>query len=479
MTALNATYDVAVIGAGPAGLAAATVAAEQGAATVLFDEQAEPGGQIYRGIASTPLRDPAVLGADYWHGAELLEPFRGSGAQYVPGAGVWSVTPVEDAPAAGYEVGLSIDGVAHLPRARTVILATGAQERPFPIPGWTLPGVMGAGAAQILLKTSGIVPSGRTLLAGCGPLLYLLAWQLQNAGVRITALLDTTPRGRLRGALRDAPAFIASDYFAKGLSLMRQVRRHVRIVRHVSALAALGDGRLEAVRFSVGERWEETSADLLLLHQGVVPNLNLPSAIGCAQEWDPTLHCFRPRTDAWGASSVQNVFVAGDGAGIQGALAAEHRGRIAALAALCALGRLDAAARDARARPHRRALERAVRGRRFFDAMFTPPHAFRVPQDETIVCRCEEVTAREVREAVRVGCPGPNQLKAFLRCGMGPCQGRLCGLTVTDVIADARGVPPAEVGYYRLRFPVKPLTLGELAALPQTEASQAAVVRLR
>src|SRR5690349_23005346 len=128
MTGLNATYDVAVIGAGPAGLAAATVAAEQGAATVLFDEQAEPGGQIYRGIASTPLRGPAVLGADYWHGAELLEPFRGSGAQYVPGAGVWSVTPVEGAPAAGYEVGSSIDGVAHLPRARIVILATGAQE---------------------------------------------------------------------------------------------------------------------------------------------------------------------------------------------------------------------------------------------------------------------------------------------------------------------------------------------------------------
>jgi bacterioferritin-associated ferredoxin len=126
----------------------------------------------------------------------------------------------------------------------------------------------------------------------------------------------------------------------------------------------------------------------------------------------------------------------------------------------------------------RAALARASRGRRFLDALYRPGKPFRVPANENVlVCRCEEVTAGKIRETVALGVVGPNQMKSFLRCGMGPCQGRLCGLTVTEMIADARRVPPAEVGYYRLRPPVKPVTLAELAALPKTDAAMRAVVR--
>ncbi len=134
---------------------------------------------------------------------------------------------------------------------------------------------------------------------------------------------------------------------------------------------------------------------------------------------------------------------------------------------------------DAIAKRRRRvaALAKAQRGRRFIDLLYRPAPAFRLPEGETLVCRCEEVTTRQVLDAVALGCQGPNQIKSFLRCGMGPCQGRLCGLTVTELIARARGVPPDEVGYYRLRPPVKPITLAELASLPQTEAAAKAVVR--
>ena len=125
------------------------------------------------------------------------------------------------------------------------------------------------------------------------------------------------------------------------------------------------------------------------------------------------------------------------------------------------------------------ALAGFMRGRRFLDRLYRPAKAMRIPEGNTIVCRCEEVTAQQIVDTVKLGCPGPNQMKAFLRCGMGPCQGRMCGLTVVELIAHARGVSPRDVGYYRLRFPIKPLTLGELATLPQTEASKAAVIRLR
>jgi NADPH-dependent 2,4-dienoyl-CoA reductase/sulfur reductase-like enzyme len=469
--AIKSQYDLAVVGAGPAGLAAATVAARLGLDTVLFDEQPAPGGQIYRAITETPVSERSVLGEDYWHGAELVEPFRQSGAQYVAGAAVWSLSRER-------EIGISVNGAARLIQASHIILATGALERPFPIPGWTLPGVMTCGAAQILLKSSGLTAKGRIVLAGTGPLLWLIAAQYLRAGVEIAALLDTTPSGNWTAALPHLPGFLLSPYAAKGLQLLREVKRRVKVVRGVMAMAARGGDRVEGVAYRVfGDSETRLPVDALLLHQGVAPNINLANSIGCAHRWDATQLCFVPDVDAWGMSTVPGVAIAGDGAGIAGALAAEHRGRLAALDAAHRLGKIDEQRRDQDGAAPIANLAKARRGRRFLDLLYRPSPAFRVPEGDTLVCRCEEVTARQVLDAVALGCQGPNQLKSFLRCGMGPCQGRLCGLTVTELIAQARGVPPGEVGYYRLRPPVKPITLAELASLPQTEAGVKAVVR--
>jgi len=467
-------YDVAIVGAGAAGLAAATECARAGLATVVFDEQPAPGGQIYRAITTTPLTNRDLLGPDFWHGEGLVREFERAGATWVPGATVWAVTRSDN----GFEIGLSSDGAARLIETRQVILATGALERPMPIPGWTLPGVMTAGAAQILLKASGLVPEGRIVLAGTGPLLLLVAAQLARVGASIACLLDTTPSGQWRAALPHALDFLASPYFAKGLAILRDARRAARIVKGVERIEALGEGSLQRVRYVADGRTEELPADLLLLHQGVVPNINLANAIGCTHRWDEAQLAFAPVVGDWGTSSVAGVAIAGDGAGIAGARAAEARGRLAGLQAAHVLGRLDAAARDRAAAPARAELARFSRGRAFVDAMYRPADAFRIPTGDTIVCRCEEVTAQQVIDTVKLGCTGPNQMKSFLRCGMGPCQGRLCGLTVTELIARERRLAPGEIGHYRLRFPIKPIPLGELAALPQTEEAKQAVVRI-
>jgi len=468
---LKELYDLAVIGAGPAGLAAATLAAELGIDTVLFDEQPEPGGQIYRAITTTPLTDRAMLGADYWYGTHLVDALRRTSVQYLAGATVWSISR-------DLEIGISLGGAARLTRARRVILATGALERPFPIEGWTLPGVMTAGAAQTLLKASGIVAEVPVVLAGSGPLLWLVAAQYLRAGAAIAAILDTTPAHALTSALPRLPPFLLSRYFGKGMSLLREVRGGVKVARGVTALRADGGDTLSAVTYRVSGGPElSMPAKLLLLHQGVVPNVNLANAIGCEHRWDERQLCFRPVVDAWGQSQVEGVAITGDGAGISGALGAEHQGRLAALDAALHLGRIDRERRDRDGTRHRHALGRAERGRAFLDRYFQPAKAFRVPSAQTIVCRCEEVTAQQIRDAVALGCMGPNQMKSFLRCGMGPCQGRLCGLTVSELIADARGVSPAEIGYYRLRPPVKPITLAELAALPKSEAAIQTVAR--
>ncbi|UYN96346.1 MAG: FAD-dependent oxidoreductase [Enhydrobacter sp.] len=455
-------YDIAIVGAGPAGLAAASVCARAGLSTVLLDENPRIGGQIYRAVTATPVANRAILGEDYWAGVALAAEAEASGAEIVTGATVWSLD-------ASLELGVSVAGKARMIRARRVIVATGALERPFPIPGWTLPGVMTVGAAQTALKAHGLVPEGSVMLAGSGPLLWLLAAQIARTGRKLQAVLDVTPRANRLRAAPHLVDFLLSPYWRKGLALVREVKARTPVIR-VDRLEARGDGRLREIAFD----GTSLPLDVLLLHQGVVPNVNLAMAAGVAHRWNERQLCFEPVLDGDFASSVPGIAVAGDGAGIAGGTAAAERGRIAAIAAVRAL-RPDANLPD----PHeaRRRLRHEERGRAFLDELYRPAVRYRQPMGDTLVCRCEEVTARQVREAARLGCEGPNQMKAFLRTGMGPCQGRMCGLTVTELIGAERGIVPEQVGYFRLRPPVKPITLGELASLPIGEAERRAVER--
>ncbi|WP_343586816.1 FAD-dependent oxidoreductase [Herbaspirillum sp.] len=454
--------DLLVVGAGPAGIAAALEARAHRLEVLVVDENVHPGGQIYRNVSHSPLANPDILGPDYLRGRALVEEFEQSGIAYWPQTLAWQI-------GADKRVSVTRQGSCRGTlqiEAKAIVLAGGAQERPFPVPGWTLPGVMGVGAAQTLLKSAGLAPQAPAGLAGCGPLLYLFAWQLINAGIEVRAILDTTEAagyrralGHLGGALR------APGYLWKGWSLLRAIRRAgVQHVKGVTALRVLGAAHAEAVEFSAGGSTQRIETPLVLLHQGVIPNTQVTRSIGCEHVWDEPQLCWRPRLDAWGETSLPDIFVAGDGGGIAGALAAEPSGRLAALQAAHRIGKLDAGKRDARALAQRHMLERHGAIRPFLDALYRPADAFRRPADDsTVVCRCEEVSAGEVRQMARLGCVGPNQTKSFSRCGMGPCQGRFCGLTVAELLAEEQGRPVAEVGYYRIRPPIKPVTLGELA----------------
>ena len=452
--------DVAVIGAGPAGLTAATTLAELGLTVALLDEQAHPGGQIYRDVTRAPIDRLQVLGDDYAAGRALVERFARSSARHVGGAAVWQVTRDR-------VIHYLKDGRSQSITAGQVILCTGAMERPFPIPGWTLPGVMTAGAAQILLKSAGLAPAQPAVLAGCGPLLYILAWQYLRAGVRIGAIVDTTQRGDYVRALRHIGAALAGwRDVRKGLGLLRSIRgAGIPFYRGASDLTVEGGERATALSFRVGATLRRVQTDLVLLHHGVVPNNQITASLRLAHRWDDRQLCWIPQTDAWGRLALNGFLIAGDGRGISGGPAAALQGQLAALAAAHTAGRLPELERDREAEPVRSALRRQLHIRPFLDTLYRPKIQHRVPADDVIACRCEEVSAGELRRMVTLGCTGPSQTKAFARCGMGPCQGRLCGLTVTEVIAQERGASPAEVGYYRVRPPIKPITLEELAAL--------------
>jgi NADPH-dependent 2,4-dienoyl-CoA reductase/sulfur reductase-like enzyme len=460
--------DLLIVGAGPAGMAAAIEARGRGLSVIVADEGAHAGGQIYRQAAHSRVADTErVLGADYTAGRALIARFMASGAQYFPQTLVWQIEP--GATISAMLTRRGEQGGTTSVQTRALLLATGAQERPWPIRGWTLPGVMGVGAAQTMLKSGGLVPGPDTVLAGSGPLLWLYASQVLQAGRTLRAIVDTTPRGASLSALRHLPrALRASEYLFKGLRMMHAVRRSgIEIYRAAHDVEVLGDVQAKALRFRVGDQQHEVAAGLILLHQGVVPGSNAARSIGCAHQWDEAQACWRPRLDSWGRSSVKRVWIAGDGAGIGGAKAAEHAGQLAALDIAADLQRIALAVRERDSRTARAALDRHLALRPLLDALYTPSSSLRRPADDVIVCRCEEVSAGEIRRIARLDCAGPNQMKAFSRCGMGPCQGRWCGTTVSELLAEVQGRRPEEVGYYRIRAPIKPVTIDELAtALP-------------
>ena len=451
--------DFLVIGAGPAGMAAAATAASAGIAVTILDEQPAAGGQIYRAVESASGPRGAILGGDYLHGLGLVKALASPLVTHVAGATVWRVD-------ADGTVACSRDGKGHSVRVRRIVIATGALERPAPVPGWTLPGVMMAGAAQILLKQSGVVPR-RAVIAGCGPLLYLVAQQLIRAGRPPVALVETQTHRDLARALVHLPGALKGwRYLVKGAAMLSGIARAgVKRYRGAKGLRIEGDGMAQAISFEAGGRAHRIECDTVLLHQGVVPNTQITRSLRLDHIWDRSQRCFRPVLDEWGATGLGHIYVAGDGAGIAGAGAAEHAGRLSALHAAAALGAISARDRDAQAGPARKAYRSELAARPFLDAAYPPSPEIVRPADETIVCRCEEVTAGDVRSYAEIGCSGPNQTKAFGRCGMGPCQGRYCGLTVTELLAEANGVSPDKTGYYRIRSPITPVTLGELADL--------------
>lgn len=449
------TRDLIVIGSGPAGMAAALAAWRRGLDVLLLDEQPDVGDQIYRSITTTDAQRQRILGPDYSHGQSLAQAVKTAGVEHWPGTAVWQVDTDRTVHA------LHSGANRHV-ATKALVIATGAMERPFPVPGWTLPGVMTAGAGQILLKNASLVPGAPVVLTGCGPLLYLLAVQYLRAGVKIQAILDTFGGTDWRLAIRHATALLAGwGYVRKGLGLLREIKAAgVPFHQGVEKLRIEGTDAAEAVEFTSRGRSHRIACALVLLHQGVVPNNQVTWSLRAQHHWDDEQLCWVPTCDEWGQTSVPGIYVAGDGAGIGGALVAELQGELAGIAvanALCQGARQDGEAQRARIRQH-------LAIRPFLNQQYRPRDEFRIPSDEVIVCRCEEVTAGSIRAQVALGCSGPNQTKSFSRCGMGPCQGRQCGLTVTEVIAQATGLPPTEVGYYRIRPPLKSLTLAQLAS---------------
>lgn len=462
---VSEVIDVCVIGAGPAGMSAAVRSARAGASVMVIDEQPVPGGQIYRSIKEEGHPNGHIFGPDYQQGSELVKAFNEADITHVKQATLWRVD--ED-----NRIFWSQYGSARNITAKQIIIATGALERPFPFLGWTLPGVMTAGACQIMMKTSGLVPS-QAVLVGTGPLIYLLAAQMLDAGVAPKAIVDTqTPDSYLKAIKHAGGAFKGRKVLLKGLKLLAKLRSS-GIKRYTSATEIIAEGTSQVERLTFKNRGSKVSleAQTVLSHIGVIPNVQLTRAMGLEHHWDSIQLCWKPTLDEDNQTSRSGVFVAGDGSGIGGAIVAQRQGEMVAVKALQLLQTSKSEQLSVELNGLRANINNEMAIRPFLDTLYFPPAQALAPSDETIICRCEEVTAGQIRQQVKQGAHGINQIKTYTRCGMGPCQGRYCGTTVGHIIHQETGLAMEKVGYYRLRNPIKPLKLGELASLTPLEQS--------
>jgi NADPH-dependent 2,4-dienoyl-CoA reductase/sulfur reductase-like enzyme len=458
--------------------------ATAGRRVIVLDMQPAPGGQIFRALEanfdSRPTTDGLLdaLGSSYTAGRELIRRFRATpDIDYRPGTTVW------DLRADGTLGWLKGEAAGYL-RATQVLLANGAMERPTPFPGWTLPGVMTAGAVQTLLKAGRLEPEGRIALVGTGPLIFLLAEQLRRLGVTPAMIARTDGlRDKLVALPKLQPAAVPALWKGLGwLSRLRFARIPMRTGIH--GLEAHGRERLESVSFMSGRRRIVMPCDLLVVHDGIVPSIDLAHCAGLALEWRAADASWRPKTSQEGRAELApgpgltsgpcRIHISGDARRIGGADAAIAHGRHVARALLAEIRGAALKADDESAG----AVRSAMASRPFIDAAFPIGLARQLPEDGTIVCRCEEVTAGSLRNCIRDGATEMNLIRGLLRCGMGPCQGRSCAVTLARLLESVDSERRPLPAPFRARPPLRPLPLGALATLTGVDPELAQIISL-
>ena len=459
--------SVLVVGGGPAGLSAAATIAEAGVDVVLLDERSKLGGQFYKQPGPDRDIDEARLDGQYRAGRALAARVKDAGVLVVNGVTVWGAFRPDLLVARS-------DGCSWVLRPERLVLATGANERAVPLPGWTLPGVMTTGAAQTLLRSSQVAPGRRVVLSGNGPLNMQVAAELVRAGVEVTALVEQADLGwwtNLRagaGMLLSAPELVRKGFCYR----TTLTRSRAPVIDRSSVVEVLGDGKVEAAvvarldasgnRIAGTER--EMATDAVCLGYGFVPANEISRALGCDHHVDRRSGSLVTIRTATGRTSVDSVWVVGDAGGVKGAYVAGALGSLAGADVLADLGMVAEGSGHAFLRQTHNLLRRHLRFQGHLEDLYRAcPLIIQLATDTTLVCRCESVSLQELRGSLADGYLTAGAVKRLTRAGMGKCQGRYCGPSVLALAAESSGIPPDEFSGFAPQAPIRPVAISEVA----------------
>ncbi|GAB4480895.1 MAG: cyanide-forming glycine dehydrogenase subunit HcnB [Anaerolineales bacterium] len=452
--------EIAVVGAGPAGLYAGLEAAKMGASVVILDAYPKPGGQYYR---QPPPYFQKHLTSHQMEGRALWQKVLESGADIITNATVWYGD--KDKTLIYHH---SEKNVVVKPKA--VILACGTYERPVAFPGWTLPGVLMTGGAQTLL-VHGVLPGKRVLLSGSGPLQLVVAKKLVDAGAEVVAVLEGSSRIIRRGFKHISGIWGQWERLAEGISsLTTLIRKGIAYRLGWGIVSAQGTDQVEkAIIARYDEDWrpisgseQEIVCDTICIGYGFLPFTALGKLMGIKHYWDERWYVEIPQRDETMQTNLPGVFVAGDGAALGGARCAILEGRIAGISAASYLGYKKPQTPQLLQRL-RAGLNRERAFIKMYTDLFSPADGlFELAKEDTIICRCEGIPLGEVRRAFEQGAKTVGEIKYFTRTGMGECQGRMCGNQINTLLSHWLNQSPAEAGLYTVRPPLFPLPVQSL-----------------
>ncbi len=450
--------QLAIIGGGPAGMSAAITASNNDIETFLFDENTSPGGQIYRNSKEKNNIKEKIFDKDYFLGNNLIKEFEKSNCNYFNNSSVWFLSKEGD-------IGVIINNKSLYYKADTIIIASGTIERSVPYKGWNLPGVMSAGSAQILLKSSGTIPKEPPVLIGNGPLLLLLACQLARANIKPKAILDMTPYSSYLKALPFLPnALIKSTEIWKGFQIINEIRKHkIRVIRNVKNIELDGNEKLEKITYWRNNKKYNLESKIAFMHFGVIPNIIIPQSVSIKHEWNMDQLCWQPIRDIWGNTNQDKYKICGDNSKIMGVEASKISGNLVAFNILEKFGKISKFQKEISTKKIIKTYKKIISGRRFIDILFKPREDFIDLNQNLTVCRCENVSLNKIKEAIKNGAFGPNQIKTFTRVGMGNCQGRQCSNSLTLILKKLLNKKESDIGILRARPPLKYVTLKNLS----------------
>ena len=461
------TFDLVVIGGGPAGIAAAATAAKHGLSVALIDERPTLGGQIYKRVGpGFKVKSAKEVGKDYFLGEELIAELDNSNVKLFLET---LVATIEESSVVIARNGQHAEKLTY----KKLLISPGAYDRPVAFPGWTLPGVITAGAAQSLVKTQRVLPGSRIFFAGSGPLALAFPAQLSGYGANIVGIIEAAPRPGIFKALRILLAVIGN------LDLMRDAAKYqfhlisnrIPMTYRRIIVSANGKDRVESVTHAkVDKNWrvipgtEKTvEVDALCVGYGFFPSVELFRLLGCELAYEESRGGAVVKLDNWGATSVANVFGAGDGTGISGSYVAIARGRLAALKIAAELGKISETSLTALATGFQKTFKRRTKFQSAINNAYEIKSGiYALADNKTVICRCESVTLENILPVLE-STVDPSVVKAYTRCGMGLCQGRNCQRQISALIAEKQNISIAEISQATPRFPTKPISLGQIA----------------